>query len=849
MARTKIVPKRETLYTLGGGAFTIIRNQLKADGIEGVWSISKNKVGANTNIFSVKINKSNLQVQMRITGPLIVIIMNAKRAEVITEAVKCHATKQSPKKGKKLSQGSSSSCSDAEASDNYIDTMLDQGTLKVIDSRWSFKAQQFCDIVHKKYGPSHPINITGGGQCSVILRSTMTRSGEKRAMMNYWPSSALFTLTGNKTLRDGDPYTFFHKMIKDGPDGINDDDDDDDLQMEAKAQTSDPEEPTLKLEDEEEGEVGQAQEDEDSIDLDGQDNGEVIAVNVDVDDAEAVNEEGDAAILELDIQGTHSQFVSYLARQLIESVVNSIKGVNSAETTFKKTHARTLIPLIVLEQYISRTSQSPCPETSIVTGYLKDVKQISASRMVKWLEKAAVTWVTKAEKIMAGIESTDNLRSEGEIMMSHMRTIISTSSQTIAGLNKRVGEQQKALDGFKQTLAQLQKASANRLGKKGDAMDKPATKTELIAAERKLKTFVTAQTVDIGRAITTKLEKEFNTSINTLDKKLAITNSRLTHANEQADAERAKRMEGQQDTLAAKERIRGLEAKHDGGLEMTDEIARRFMLWATPEIKILIAQSVDRFLDGKHVTPQPESAPAMQIEYHGMDQGSPKRPRTDEGRGKAKGKGRGGARGGKGGNHTSSSNPHGNSCSSSNSNGAGSSSGSSSSGSSSTYSSYNSPGTSSRSSGTGERYGNGKGGKGKGGNRSNPQHELTLFDDDVGGFSLNLLDPATQETKPVPQPRWEFRKLQSDNVRKALIFAGIKESQDRARHLDNNTNYTYNTIRTGAFSATALERMIYRVIREQRGEIIESKINTAVGQLVAYLETLERRNNCPPRPK
>ena len=94
MARTKIVPRRDENTTSFNllVAFSIIRNQLKADSIEGVWSISKNKDGINTNIFSVKINNKTLQVQMRITGHLIVIINNAKRDKMVTEAVKCNTT-------------------------------------------------------------------------------------------------------------------------------------------------------------------------------------------------------------------------------------------------------------------------------------------------------------------------------------------------------------------------------------------------------------------------------------------------------------------------------------------------------------------------------------------------------------------------------------------------------------------------------------------------------------------------------------------------------------------------------------------------------------------------------------
>lgn len=265
---------------------------------------------------------------------------------------------------------------DEDINDNFVRN-LDQATLTVNDERWIFKAQHFVTAVHDMYGSEVEITIANEGQCMAVLVEKRLKGVNRRVTMNFWPVSGCFTLTGVKELRNGNPYQFFHKTIHNGPDiyddhlinpntqmNQNEDNNDEgkELVMKMTPGGSDPDT------EQEEGELHIKEEKEVQVD----------AVEQDVDDEEPSGDGGASEML-TDVEGSRAQFVHYLTRQLYEKVVKGIRGGEGVELKFKKMHALKIIQNIMLEQYISHTSQPPNPEMSINHDYLLDMKKVASS--------------------------------------------------------------------------------------------------------------------------------------------------------------------------------------------------------------------------------------------------------------------------------------------------------------------------------------------------------------------------------------------------------------------------------------------------------------------------------------
>ena len=869
MARTKVVPKRRhaqgeeetTRYSLVG-ATNIIKNQLKSDQIKGVWYVEKNEeFNVTTNIFKMNDKKHKPQVQMRITGSIITIITSARHSAAITETVKMHAQRATPKKQKTEkekgvpSQGSLSKRSnaaagtprasrssprqnlDAEAANARFMKTLDQSTLSVHDERWLFKSQQFVKAVRRTYADSAEIIIAHDGQCMAILAKMRVKREPKRAVMNYWPVSGAFTLTGIKAIRDGAPYEFFHTTIKNGPDFYDDHDDDHDHEDNPDAYTQMDHQEIVDVEDGEVPAVEQAQGTEAAIDKGGLDligdaeveeaglDAKIKVVAEDVDDADP-GSAPDGGAMNLDtkaegphahfgiteIGGPHAHFVRYLSKQLIEEVVKTIRG-DAKIVEFKKIHAQSCIRKIMLEQYISRTTMAPCPATSIVTSFLREMKLVSAPKIFKWLETSAKKWEAKAKTMTESIDPDESIFGDSCSMMIHMRTIIATSTQTIAGLSSRVEALASQVAGQQKAIKQLQTATANRVPKGATTpqKDKAATKKELVDAVRDLKGLFSTRKAGNEEELKNEVmaEVRYGTNqINALKKTIQGTQ-------EYADAEHLKRIELQRVQLKGNERIRALEALQETGPEISDELIRAIRLKMAPEISIMIAEAVDKIMEAKpkgtpgaqrSITFQNETPLALGFEP------SPKRAKVDDrqaGRARSSHTGDRGHRGGGGVNSSNSSNS----------------------------------GPTSSSNSTSNRAGNGKGSKGKGGNRSNSQHEptLQLVEPEATTYDFNLQAP-----KPMPSPRWTYVAKQYEAVERALVFAGLTEG--RGGNLDNDTAHTYLSIRTGAFSAQALQRMIIKSITAQEGPGPNNgRVDHAVTELVKYLELLEKQNGCPAR--
>ena len=405
-----------------------------------------------------------------------------------------------------------------------------------------------------------------------------------------------------------------------------------------------------------------------------------------------------------------------------------------------------------------------------------------------------------------------------------MRTIIANSSQTIAGLSKQVASLSKQ-------IIQLQRATKNTIPKIDSTApkDKPATKGELEAMERKLRALLHGQNTGDTEDFKEWTRKEIQYAqapVDNLARKLKITNDLI-------DSEKDKRIEAQRIQLQAKDRIRVLEGKmpvgegqeiaqlhikerlralegaQSDGPEITDDTIRSIMMKLSPEIDVMIAQAVDKIMDAR---PRAPAAAQRGLNFQGEETqlqlgyqptASPqhnKRVKTEDGR-----------QGGRTRNGTSADR--------------GSRSG-------------GGPGNSSS---TGSRAGTGKGGSSKGGSRSLNTQQST---------SLQLLDEEEeklfmQEPKPMPVQRWPHVQVQYKNVEHALKWAGLVESQG----LTSDAEFTYSTIRSGAFSASSLERMIHKRIRSQEGgmPVNHTKVNEAVTKLAKYLELLEKRNHCPTR--
>lgn len=104
----------------------------------------------------------------------------------------------------------------------------------------------------------------------------------------------------------------------------------------------------------------------------------------------------------------------------------------------------------------------------------------------------------------------------------------------------------------------------------------------------------------------------------------------------------------------------------------------------------------------------------------------------------------------------------------------------------------------------GERNNRGGGGYG-------PSHAINRAGAIRGGFGPSQemggaqeeekLNLSMHENKSMPTPRWTYNSFQLENVLNALKYAGMAKCPS----LTNDTEFTYNAIRTGAFSASALE--------------------------------------------
>ena len=851
MPRTKMTTKRKlgtaeeqtSRYTLAG-AFNTIKRQLKEDQIEGEWSVSDNpEFDVSTNIFKTRDGHSSWKVQMRITGSIITVIMTGRHAGAIIEAVKRHANKVTPKKQKKaksknvLSQGSSSPSSDAaagtqrlsrsrsrqnldsaEASNDNFMRNLDQGTLTVRDERWIFKAQHFVTAVHRKYGSDVKLTIANGGQCMAVLAEKRIRGEEKRATMNFWPSSGSFTLTGIKRMRDGAPYDFFHTTIKDGPDIFDDQLIDPNTQM-GLGETNDSDDPELKLKETPGGSDAENEQEEGQLHFDedpplGKTGGvNVIAEDIDVEDPP----DGGATKVLTDVEGPRAQFVHYLTRQLFAKVVKGFRGTEGAELKFKKLHAKQFIRKIMLEQYISHTSQPPTPEMSVTHGYLIDIKRVASQKIHKWFVGQVPKWVEQAVEMTKDIGPEESIFGTSVHMMTHMRKIIADSTQTIAGLKKMVDAQAKQ-------IAQLQKATANTCPKldRTAPLDKPATKGELEAVERKMRGMLHGQNKGDTEAIKTWMLKEVKFAVGPLDsmsRKIKMTQDVL-------DSEKDKRIEAQRILLLTRERVRKLEAAVEaaggggqeavlrhmreqirvledaqgGNQEITDDSLRTILMKLSPEIEVMIAQAVDKIMDERpreQTSAQrrldfQEEGTALQLGYkppQSSPQPSPKRVKTEDGR----------------------------------------------------------PGGRSRSGPNSDRSSRGGGAHGSSTNVASRAGASK-----GGSASLQLVEEPeeklqfTQEVKPNPITRWGHIRQEYENVETALKWAGLVSGPG----LNNDAGFTYDTIRTGAFSASALERMIIKRIGNQKNgaPLNHTKMNEAVTKLVGYLEALEKKHNRQSRP-
>lgn len=199
-------------------------------------------------------------------------------------------------------------------------------------------------------------------------------------------------------------------------------------------------------------------------------------------------------------------------------------------------------------------------------------------------------------------------------MMTHMRKIIAESTQTIAGLKKQIDDQAKK-------ICQLQKATVNTCPKmdKPEPKNKPATKGELDASERKVLALLRGKMPkgDVEGLKNWALQEVALavSPIESLGRKLKVTN-------EVMDSERDKRLEAQRNLLLTEERVRKLEANANGegqelalrqiknrlskieesksgDQEISEDALRMILRKLAPEIEMMIAQSVDRIMEGK----------------------------------------------------------------------------------------------------------------------------------------------------------------------------------------------------------------------------------------------------------
>lgn len=228
--------------------------------------------------------------------------------------------------------------------------------------------------------------------------------------------------------------------------------------------------------------------------------------------------------------------------------------------------------------------------------------------MHKWFEAQMPKWVEKAEKMTENIAPEESIYGMSVHMMTHMRKIIAESTQTIAGLKKQIDDQAKK-------ICQLQKATANTCPKmdKTEPKNKPATKGELDASERKVLALLCGK-MPKGDVEGLKNWAVAVSPIESLGRKLKVTN-------EVMDSERDKRLEAQRNLLLTKERVRKLEANANGegqegalrqiknrlskieesksgDQEISEDALRMILRKLAPEIEVMIAQSVDRIMEG-----------------------------------------------------------------------------------------------------------------------------------------------------------------------------------------------------------------------------------------------------------
>ena len=775
-----------------------------------------------------------MEVQLQILDPLVTIPHNARHRLAIIEAVKTHArkavsarlteqkerttdpalpkmkkqlsrgakgaspgTKASPKNKQPLSRSVSSSSSDTEASTprkrqlsrgdtdptpyteasparrrqpsrsssgsnlgenagrSYIETNLDQGCLKVTSPEWVGQEETFCEAVRVAFGKSVEVKVANNATVTVHFKKHKIGGKMKGATINYYPTSGCFTLTGPKLLRDGDVYNFFHNTIEGGP-NLQSDEEDTDTHTPSQMSDIDDDLEDVPVKDKVQTQESVADEaPEQGLHLDIEE-GELDAPPE--EDPLATNM---AETLEQQLRGAHA-LPNYLAQKLVGDEIKKIKG-EGPEADYKRTHARTLIPLLVMEQYISDNSMPPDPETTIAKKYMGDAKTVSSTKLYKWLDQSMKKWVVSAAKI-TNFELTSDFAEAGDMMMMHMRSTITTSMQRIAGLAKQVAALSKELHDKSQQRNIIPKIK-----------DRPVLQGTLdLELKRMKQSFASAGGIEYS-SIQTDLTKNTNA---------------LENIQARLDNEAERRVEAGHALIKTRERLRKLETA-----KPSDTVVREVAARVLPELQLILDQALDKHLEAvssaKRTSDKPET---LSLEFKPSPN---KRAKTEPDR-RQRGNGAGGSSGGQ---------------------------------------------TSSRGSKAAQRSKGRQAGRDQRRSRSRsreppPRATSLLLDDDSDHDQPEVNPPAYQA---MPKPRWKSVQMQLGNVAKALEFAGMTKGSV----LDSCAEFTYGTIRSGAFSASALLRMLKREVPERDHQ--PQRMNEAVSKMVGYFQSLESKYNMPSR--
>ena len=259
------------------------------------------------------------------------------------------------------------SLDEAQADDAYRNTEVHNGVLKEQNLEWQFKSKNFFDTMEASTYKSLPY-VSNEGQISVTL-ATYFSGKQKHVTMNFWLSSGIFTLTGQKKFRDPH-HAFFHKLVTGGPHALS--------EPHTSPQMSD----TEPEENKEQGAAGEGKKPTQSANI-------IEAEEETTNKDKIVTNEETQAII---VQGTNPPLTlpplaDYLAEQMIETVIKRTPSGTHDQQIFKIKHTKILIPLIMKTLMVTKIMPLPGQTANLAKPYLDVVKETASVKLHKCLTK------------------------------------------------------------------------------------------------------------------------------------------------------------------------------------------------------------------------------------------------------------------------------------------------------------------------------------------------------------------------------------------------------------------------------------------------------------------------------